>query len=196
MKGGFRMDIESVYNEYFNDVYLYVKSLARDGHAAEEITQETFFKAMKSLKNFDGSKDIRAWLFTIAKNALSDHFVTIIVTLAVLTSLFVALYHPVIFQRGDPIPYLKAAVTLAGGAPYAKVNVPGTSAVYITKRGICDELISYIEESKGVPFVEQAGSAFLFSDGKYSLAVITEIYLSRFTVWTVPENTRERIPES
>ncbi len=68
------MDIESVYNEYFNDVYLYVKSLARDGHAAEEITQETFFKAMKSLKSFDGSKDIRAWLFTIAKNALSDHF--------------------------------------------------------------------------------------------------------------------------
>ncbi len=122
--------------------------------------------------------------------------VTVIVTLVVLTSLFVALYHPVIFQRGDPIPYLKAAVKLAGGEPYAKVNVAGASAVYITRRGICDELISFIEESKGVPFVEQAGSAFLFSDGKYSLAVSTEIYLSRFTVWTVPENTRERIPES
>ena len=35
---------------------------------AEEITQETFVKALKAIDTFDGSKNIRAWLFTIAKN--------------------------------------------------------------------------------------------------------------------------------
>lgn len=35
---------------------------------AEEIAQETFIKALKSLNQFDGRKGIRDWLFTIAKN--------------------------------------------------------------------------------------------------------------------------------
>ena len=33
-----------------------------------EITQETFLKAMNNIEKFDGRKDIRAWLFVIAKN--------------------------------------------------------------------------------------------------------------------------------
>ena len=40
---------------------------------AEEITQETFFKALKAFEKFDGSKDIRSWLFTIARNGFYDH---------------------------------------------------------------------------------------------------------------------------
>lgn len=63
------MDFESVYRLYFRDVLLYVGGLAGDGQLAEEIVQETFEKALKSIKSFDGSQDIRAWLFTIAKNA-------------------------------------------------------------------------------------------------------------------------------
>lgn len=62
------MDIESVYTQYFKDVFLYVRSLSADAGTAEEIAQETFMKALKSLDSFDGSRDIRAWLFTIAKN--------------------------------------------------------------------------------------------------------------------------------
>lgn len=48
--------------------FLYVRSLTPDEVTAEEIAQETFVKALKSLNQFDGRKDIRAWLFTIAKN--------------------------------------------------------------------------------------------------------------------------------
>lgn len=62
------MDIESVYIQYFRDVFLYLRSLSADAGTAEEIAQETFMKALKSLDSFDGSKDIRAWLFTIARN--------------------------------------------------------------------------------------------------------------------------------
>ena len=62
------MDFDLIYQTYFKDVFLYMYSLSADEHIAEEITQEAFTKALKSLDSFDGRKDIRAWLFTIAKN--------------------------------------------------------------------------------------------------------------------------------
>lgn len=62
------MSFEELYQKYFQEIYFYVKSLSKNESIAEEITQETFFKALKNLDSFDGSKDIRAWLFTIAKN--------------------------------------------------------------------------------------------------------------------------------
>ena len=39
------MDIESVYTQYFKDIFLYLRSLSADAGTAEEITQETFMKA-------------------------------------------------------------------------------------------------------------------------------------------------------
>jgi len=68
------MDFEDIYQAYFHDVYLYMKSLSADKNIAEEITQETFFKALKSFQQFDGKKDVRAWLFTIAKNTYFTHY--------------------------------------------------------------------------------------------------------------------------
>lgn len=62
------MDFDFIYETYFKDVFLYLRSLSANGDIAEEIAQETFVKALRSLDKFDGSKDIRAWLFTIAKN--------------------------------------------------------------------------------------------------------------------------------
>lgn len=68
------MDFEEIYREYFKEVYLFIKSLSHDESIAEEITQEAFFKALKGIEKFDGSKDIRAWLFTIAKNTYFSHY--------------------------------------------------------------------------------------------------------------------------
>ena len=68
------MDFESVYNEYFKDVYRCLRALGADEPLAEELTQETFFKALKALDRFDGSKNIRAWLFTIARNAFYSYY--------------------------------------------------------------------------------------------------------------------------
>ena len=64
------MEFDQIYQEYFRDVYLYLRSLGADPELAEETTQEAFAKAMQSLHHFDGSKDIRAWLFVIARNTL------------------------------------------------------------------------------------------------------------------------------
>lgn len=62
-------DFENIYNDYFRDVYLYIKSLSNDEHIAEDITSETFINAMKSIDKFKGNCDIRVWLCQIAKNS-------------------------------------------------------------------------------------------------------------------------------
>lgn len=67
------MEFEDAYRRYFRDVYRFTLGLTQDEPLAEEITQETFFKALKAFEKFDGSKDIRAWLFTIARNEFYDH---------------------------------------------------------------------------------------------------------------------------
>lgn len=68
------MKFEEIYHEYFQDVYLYIRSLTYTESIAEEITQEAFFKALKSIESFDGTKDIRAWLFTIARNTYFSYY--------------------------------------------------------------------------------------------------------------------------
>lgn len=62
------MEFEEVYKRYFKDVYKYALSLAHNEHIAEEITQETFFKALKSIEQFDGRCKLYVWLCQIAKN--------------------------------------------------------------------------------------------------------------------------------
>ena len=62
------MEFEEIYATYFSDVYMYIRRLSRDEHLAEEITSETFFKAISSIESFRGDCDIRVWLCQIAKN--------------------------------------------------------------------------------------------------------------------------------
>ncbi len=59
---------EEAYQSYFDPVYRYVLSLSGDPHAAEEITQETFFKALRSLDQFRGDSSLKSWLCAIARN--------------------------------------------------------------------------------------------------------------------------------
>ena len=61
-------DFQQVYETYFQDVYKYVLSLCRDPSLAEEVTQETFFKALKSMDSFRGQCKLYVWLCQIAKN--------------------------------------------------------------------------------------------------------------------------------
>lgn len=62
------MEIEQLYNNYFRSVYHYIRKLSGDDQIAEEITSETFLKAMKSIGNFRGECDMRVWICQIAKN--------------------------------------------------------------------------------------------------------------------------------
>lgn len=59
---------EAIYREYFHVVRLYLLSLCGDASVADDLTQDTFVKAMRSLKSFRGDCDVRTWLCQIAKN--------------------------------------------------------------------------------------------------------------------------------
>ena len=66
-------DFELLYHTYFNNVYLYILRLSGNEHVAEEITSDTFFRAMKSIDRFRGDCDVRVWLCQIAKNCYYSH---------------------------------------------------------------------------------------------------------------------------
>lgn len=69
MKGGRNVpEFERIYNQYFRDVYSFVLLLSRNEKIAEEITQETFFKALKNIDKFNGKCKLNVWLCQIAKN--------------------------------------------------------------------------------------------------------------------------------
>lgn len=61
-------EFDEIYKRYFNVVYKYALSLTRNEHIAEEITQETFFKALRAIDKFDGRCKLYVWLCQIAKN--------------------------------------------------------------------------------------------------------------------------------
>lgn len=60
--------IEEVYAVYFDDVYRYLLALSGDESTAEELTSETFFRALGALDRFRGDCSVRVWLCQIAKN--------------------------------------------------------------------------------------------------------------------------------
>lgn len=74
-EGGRSLDIdfEEMYNRYFKDVYLFVLTLSKNPALAEDITQETFFRALKEIRHFQGSCTMKSWLCQIAKNLYISH---------------------------------------------------------------------------------------------------------------------------
>ena len=60
-----------VYEKYHRELYLYIYSLSRNHHIAEDRTQETFLKALLSLPEEHGN--IRAWLYMVARNLFLNY---------------------------------------------------------------------------------------------------------------------------
>ena len=63
---------EKLYEAFYMKVFSYVMTLAKDRNDAEEITQETFFRAISTEKSFKGDSDSFTWLCAIAKNIFID----------------------------------------------------------------------------------------------------------------------------
>lgn len=61
-------EIEKAYTQHAKDVYRYLLSLTHDENLAEELTQETFFRAMRTIDRYDGSCKLSVWLCQIAKH--------------------------------------------------------------------------------------------------------------------------------
>ncbi len=64
--------IERIYEAYYMRVFSYAMTLAGDRAQAEEIAQETFFRAFSRQRKFRGESDAATWLCAIAKNLFVD----------------------------------------------------------------------------------------------------------------------------
>ncbi len=61
-------DMDEIYRLHAQSVYKYLLSLCRNESLAEELTQETFYRAVKSIDKFDGKCKVSVWLCQIGKN--------------------------------------------------------------------------------------------------------------------------------
>lgn len=65
-------DIEKIYEEYFKTVNKYLFCLTHNNDISEELTQETFYKAVKKIDTYKGECKMSVWLCQIAKNLWYD----------------------------------------------------------------------------------------------------------------------------
>lgn len=65
---------EVLMHRYLKAVYNFVFQLTRDVTLADDLTQDTFFKAWKNMHRFDPKKSFKVWLFAIAKNTTYDYW--------------------------------------------------------------------------------------------------------------------------
>ena len=62
-----------IYRQHARTVYKFLLAQCRDPDLAEELTQETFYQAVRSVDRFDGSCKVSVWLCQIAKHLWYQH---------------------------------------------------------------------------------------------------------------------------
>lgn len=65
--------IDSIYNHYFRDIYRFLLSLSKDHYTAEDLVQETFFRAHLNIEHYEG-ETVKSWLFSVAYRAYIDYY--------------------------------------------------------------------------------------------------------------------------
>ena len=66
-------DLEEIYRLYAKTVYGFLLSRCRNADIAEELTSETFYRAVKNIDNYKGNCKMSVWLCEIAKNLYTDY---------------------------------------------------------------------------------------------------------------------------
>jgi RNA polymerase sigma-70 factor, ECF subfamily len=73
-KGGDMSALHFLYVRFADDVCTYVRSIVRDPHAAEDITQNVFAKLMKAIHKYERRNvPFAAWIIRVARNVALDH---------------------------------------------------------------------------------------------------------------------------
>ncbi|XMN09359.1 sigma-70 family RNA polymerase sigma factor [Streptomyces griseobrunneus] len=74
-RAGDREAFATLYNVHAPEVSRYIRGRVRDVHLAEDLTSETFLRALSRISTFSWQgRDFGAWLVTIARNLVADHF--------------------------------------------------------------------------------------------------------------------------
>ena len=66
-------DFDAVFRAYYDDVFRFLRGLSASENLTEELTQETFFRAFRSIGDYRGESELRVWLCSIARNLYYSH---------------------------------------------------------------------------------------------------------------------------
>lgn len=66
-------DLSEMYKSYAKDVKTFLILLTSNADLAEELTQETFYQAVKSIHRYNGKCKLSVWLCQIAKHTYYNH---------------------------------------------------------------------------------------------------------------------------
>ena len=67
-------EFAEIYAKYYQSIYCYLLTLSKNSTIAEEITQETFYKALKNIKRYNPKYKMLTWLCNIAKNTYYTNY--------------------------------------------------------------------------------------------------------------------------
>ena len=127
----------------------------------------------------------------LTKKKIVISVVSVFVTLVLVATLFVGFNYSVIFQRGNPIPYLAAASQISDKNPVVAVEDDSSNSyIYITKNNMASQqaFLEYIETKFDSEYKDQYGSAYLFESAGEKITISDEVYWRYFRVWSVPQN--------
>lgn len=73
-KSGDTKAFGELYDAHIKKIYNFVYFKTRHKETAEDLTSETFFKALNKIKTVDPAQSFSSWLYRIAQNTVIDHF--------------------------------------------------------------------------------------------------------------------------
>jgi RNA polymerase sigma-70 factor, ECF subfamily len=66
--------ISNIYRHYYLDVFRFLACFSGNQQDAEDMTQEVFIRVLNNLKSFDRNRNLKSWIFTIARNVAVDTY--------------------------------------------------------------------------------------------------------------------------
>lgn len=74
LKAGDAAAFETLIDRYSGDIYALLFRLTENAEEASDLTQDTFLRALRSIKGFRGESELKTWLFRIAINESRNRF--------------------------------------------------------------------------------------------------------------------------
>lgn len=74
LRSGDALAFETLIDQYSGEIYALLYRLTENAEEASDLTQDTFLRALRSIKGFRGDSELKTWLFRIAINESRNRF--------------------------------------------------------------------------------------------------------------------------
>ncbi len=68
------INIELIWKEYYDQLFLFIMKRVADKSTAEDILQNVFVKTLSNISSIKDSTKIKSWLFQVTRNTIVDHY--------------------------------------------------------------------------------------------------------------------------